>query len=122
MTARVLNTRSQGAIAEDLACEYLLKHGYKILQRNYAFVGNFKGGEIDIIAKHGEAIHFIEVKSRTNDAFGLGREAVGTAKQRTIRKLAIHYLVAHKLYDRASVSFDVIEITCDKVEHLINCF
>jgi len=117
-----MNTRVMGNNAEDLACAHLLKNGFKILQRNYSLKSNNQGGEIDIIAQKGERIHFIEVKARTTNTYGLGREAVRFQKQRTIRKLATHYLVVHKLWERVPVSLDIIEITCGKVEHIENCF
>ncbi len=48
-----------GQIGEDCACEYLEKNGYRVIERNYLK----KWGEIDIIAKKGQKVHFIEVKS-----------------------------------------------------------
>lgn len=48
-----------GEIGENLACEYLQKNGYKILDRNYSR----KWGELDIVARKGNIIHFVEVKS-----------------------------------------------------------
>jgi len=81
-----------------------------------------QGGEIDIIAKNGERIHFIEVKMRQTDKFGTGREAVTPAKQKTIRRLATRWLVEKDLYDIAPVSLDVIEISGDGIEYFDNCF
>jgi putative endonuclease len=52
-----------GQIGEDFACEYLSKEGYKIIDRNYLK----KWGEIDIVAKKGKKIHFVEVKSVSRD-------------------------------------------------------
>jgi len=54
-----MNSRNKGNLAEDRACEYLQKLGYKIVERNFYC----KGGEIDIIAYKDEVFHFIEVKS-----------------------------------------------------------
>lgn len=51
--------RKTGDLGEDLACQFLVKRGYQILERNYLR----KWGEIDIVAKKGEVIHFVEVKS-----------------------------------------------------------
>ena len=59
--------RIKGDIGENIACKYLIKNHYKILERN------FKNsiGEIDIIARHKKEIVFVEVKSRTNTAYGV---------------------------------------------------
>ena len=57
-----MNSRNIGNIAEEKACEYLQKLGYKIVERNFYC----KGGEIDIIAHKDEVFHFIEVKSGKN--------------------------------------------------------
>ena len=115
--------REKGMIAEDVATSYLLTKGFVVLQRNYCLKNNFQGGEIDIIAKKGERIHFIEVKARTTDKYGLGREAVTVHKQKTIRKVATVYLLKHKLYDKVACSFDIIEIgENNKIEYFENCF
>ncbi|PAF54188.1 hypothetical protein BKH42_01375 [Helicobacter sp. 13S00482-2] len=55
-------SRKKGLYAESLACEYLQKNGYEIIQRNFSS----KYGEIDIIALKSKIIHFIEVKSGKN--------------------------------------------------------
>ncbi|MCW1359813.1 YraN family protein [Campylobacter sp. US33a] len=52
-----------GMKAEDRACKFLKKQGYKIIERNF----HSKFGEIDIIAKKNEILHFIEVKSTAGD-------------------------------------------------------
>ena len=116
------NSREKGRKAEDLAVSYLVKNDFKILQRNYAFSNNFKGGEIDIIAVYKNTIHFIEVKARETDNFGLGRESVTRPKQQSIRKMATHYLATNKIYGEVHVSFDVIEISNSKVDYFENCF
>jgi putative endonuclease len=117
-----MNNRAKGNFAENIAADFLQKAGYKIIARNYAINTNFKGGEIDIIAQKNDTIHFVEVKSRDTDLFGLGREAVNFKKQKTIRRLATHYLVTHNLYETARVSLDVIEITNGKPDYFENCF
>jgi putative endonuclease len=114
-----MNKRESGRAAEDLACGYLCENGFKILARNYSLRANFHGGEIDIIASKGGRIHFIEVKSRTTDRFGAGREAVNAPKQETIRRLAACWLAKHS---DPACSFDVIEITRGHPEHFENCF
>jgi len=56
---KLTEKRKTGNLGEDLACRFLMKHGFQIIDRNYLK----KCGEIDIIAKKDSKIHFIEVKS-----------------------------------------------------------
>lgn len=101
---------------------HLITHGFDIIERNYSFKTNFHGGEIDIIARRGSVVHFIEVKSRSTDAFGCGREAVTYLKQKTIRRMATAWLCKNKLYDKIDIAFDIIEITNREIELFENCF
>ena len=118
----MIQNREKGTVAEIRAMKYLESRGFKAVAMNYCMKSNFQGGEIDLIMKKGERIHFIEVKHRSTDKFGLGRESVTPAKQKTIRRLATRWLVEKDLYDIAPVSFDVVEITNDKIEYFENCF
>ena len=78
-------------IGEDLASNFLLKKGYKILERNFR-----KGyGEIDIIAVYKNILVFVEVKTRTSDAFGQPFEAIGYFKLQNITKGANFYKALH---------------------------
>ena len=77
-----------GDSAEEIALKYLQEQDYKILKKNF----KTKIGEIDIIAKQNDYIVFVEVKYRTNDYFGMPREAVNYQKQRKIRMVATQYL------------------------------
>lgn len=72
-----MNTRKIGTAGETLAEKYLKKQGYKILQKNFVA----PHGEIDIVAKDGDYIVFVEVKRRKSTAFGLPCEAVDARKQ-----------------------------------------
>ena len=56
--------RKIGDIGENIACKFLMKRGFEIIEKNY----NKKWGEIDIIAKKGQKLHFVEVKSVTRDS------------------------------------------------------
>lgn len=62
----------EGKIGEDAAAYYLTKHGYRIICRNFRCIQ----GEIDIIAKDGNNLVFIEVKTRTSTKYGEAKEAV----------------------------------------------
>jgi len=97
--------RSLGDRGEDLAAVLLKKQGYKIMERNY----RTPLGEIDLIARHGKVLVFIEVKTRASARFGAGQEAVHYGKQARYRKLAEYYLKQNRLGEIA-VRFDVVGI------------
>lgn len=113
---RIFN-KALGDSGEEVACKYLKKKHYKILERNY----KNPVGEIDIIAKHKGVIIFVEVKTRTSDFFGLPREAVDEYKQEKIRRVALGYLKRSRAMD-SLIRFDVIEVIDGKVEHIGNAF
>ncbi|MDO5382884.1 MAG: YraN family protein [Eubacteriales bacterium] len=112
------NNRQTGSDYENLACNYLIKNGYEIIERNY----RCKTSEIDIIAKKANWIIFIEVKYRSSREYGISLEAVNARKQMRIRKAAEIYLVTH--YKRMDIPcrFDVIGIDGDKITHIKNAF
>ncbi|MBI4794256.1 MAG: YraN family protein [Deltaproteobacteria bacterium] len=98
--------RQLGDAGEALAAAALKKQGYKILERNYVT----PLGEIDLIARHGRALVFIEVKTRRSLRFGEPQDAVTPAKQARIQKLADYYL-QRKRVGEVEVRFDVVGIT-----------
>jgi putative endonuclease len=97
-----------GRQGEEAAVEFLKSHGYKIVQRNY----KNKLGEMDIVAKDGKTLCFIEVKTRTNLNFGYPQEAVTRQKQKKLNRVALSYLKQYNLlnfparFDIASVMFN----------------
>jgi putative endonuclease len=94
-----------GRTGEDLACEELERRGYAIIARRY----RRRGGELDIIARDGQTMVFVEVKTRVGRAFGEACEAVTANKRRTITRLALDYLMRHRLTE-CSCRFDVVSI------------
>ena len=112
-----MNTKSIGNKGENIAAKYLAKQGYKVLQRNY----NCHYGEVDIVAKDGDYIVFVEVKSRTSTAFCMPREAVDWHKQQRIINCAKSWLVANKKYG-SNVRFDVAEVLNGEVTLLKDAF
>ena len=80
---------STGNYGETLACKYLEKQGYKILERNY----RIRGGEIDIIAMDGEYMVFVEVKTRSSHEFGLPVESITPWKIKHLLKATQFYLL-----------------------------
>lgn len=106
-----------GNKGEDAATTHLLKNGYTIIARNYSCTM----GEVDIIAAKNNILFFIEVKTRSTDAFGGPVAAVNKAKQKRIAKAAISFIKTKKPAFEA-VIFDIIAITAGNVEHIPNAF
>ncbi|MDH3348458.1 MAG: YraN family protein [Desulfobulbaceae bacterium] len=100
------NHISLGQNGEDAAAAYLQKKGYKVLARNY----RQRFGELDIIARDGEVLVFVEVKTRRSQRYGTPFEAVDRRKQRQLSKVALHYISRHNLYDQ-SARFDIVAVT-----------
>ncbi len=97
-----------GKSGEDLACRELRRRGYEILARRY----RTRIGELDIVARDGATIVFVEVKTRTTAAFGEPGEAVGARKQHKMWLMASDYLLRRGLHDRPC-RFDVVAISLD---------
>lgn len=112
-----MNRRAYGNEGEQAACEYLLKKGWRILDRNVR-----RGrGEIDIIARKRKIITFVEVKRRSSLAFGNPAEAVNTEKQRRIAQAAALYVQEQGL-ENEKLRFDVIEILSGDIRHIEGAF
>jgi putative endonuclease len=93
-----------GAWGEDLAAQFLINKGLKIIQRNF----RTREGEIDLIALDGETLLFVEVKTRTNTEFGFPEEAVTDEKLDHLYEAAEEYLAEHLEYENWRV--DVVAI------------
>jgi putative endonuclease len=94
-----------GKMGEDLACRELERRGYAIVARRY----RRRGGELDIVARDGPTLVFVEVKTRDGRWFGGAAEAVTGLKRRRIVQLALEYLMRHRLSD-CPCRFDVVSI------------
>ena len=113
-----------GAWGESVAAEYLRKKRYRLLASGY----RSRFGEIDLIARKGKILCFVEVKTRTNLQCGLPRDYVTAAKQEKLRKTAAFYLMEKEL--DCPVRFDVAEVYSDgmhspesiRIEYLENAF
>ena len=112
-----MENKKIGNAGEDLACRYLEKRGYKILERNKHYS---RFCEIDIIAEYKNTLVFVEVKTRTTNDFGTPFEAITKSKYENIKKGIQFYLQVHKFQ---KYRIDVIGITLKpelKIEHLKN--
>lgn len=112
-----MNNREFGNNGEDIACLYLMKNGYEILERNLHFS---KFCEIDIVAKYKKQIVFVEVKTRKTDNFGTPLEAITPKKLENIKTGVFSYIQKHDIKD---YRIDAIGITIYpqiQIKHLKN--
>jgi putative endonuclease len=94
-----------GKTGEDLACRELERRGYAIVTRRY----RRRDGELDIIARDGPTLVFVEVKARDGHAFGDAAEAVTALKRRRMARLALDYVARYRL-SNCPCRFDVVSI------------
>lgn len=99
-----------GRHGEDLAADHLEAAGLQILARNW----RCRDGELDIVARDGPSLVFVEVKTRSSLAYGAPGEAVGRAKSARIRQLALRWIMAQRDLGEAAfwstVRFDVVSV------------
>lgn len=116
------NYRQKGSFAEALAEEYLVQKGYTIKTRNFHF-GRY--GEIDIIAKEGTTLVFVEVKARWTKRFGSAEESITSKKIMSLRRVAEGYLYINKI-ENTECRFDTIaidgSINPPFINHIENAF
>ncbi len=100
-----------GQQAENLAAAEMVRRGYRIVERNYRCFS----GELDIVARDGDVLVFVEVRSRADPDHGHASEMVSRRKQRQVSRVAAHYLAARRpQFDEAR--FDVVAKTGDQLE------
>ena len=117
-------TNLLGPWGEALAADYLRRRGYEILAANY----RCRLGEIDLVARKGGFLAFVEVKLRSGDGHGQAREFVDRRKQERLKKTALLWLSQHESAEQPR--FDVVEIYAPagtatrrpKIIHLENAF
>ena len=112
------NKRELGSFYENIACEYLLKNNFKIIDRNF----RTKYGEIDLIGFDGTYLVFVEVKYKKNNKLGYAIEAVTKRKAEQVRKMAYIYLYIKKYSINTDIRFDIISIDNNKLEWTKNAF
>ncbi len=104
-----------------MAARHLETLGWAIIARNW----RCRAGEIDLVARDGNTLVFVEVRTRTARAKVPPRQSVGWSKQRRVARAALHYLRNHNLL-RQRTRFDVIAIVMEKkgpvLEHFRGAF
>ena len=112
------SSKRTGLYYETQAAVFLEKQGYQILERNF----RCPAGEIDLIAKEGEYLCFVEVKYRSERETGTPEEAVDARKQKRISRAALYYLMKKGLGDTTPSRFDVVGIRPDRIRVTKNAF
>ena len=110
-----------GGYGERLAGRYLVSQGLVLLDRNW----RCPAGEVDLIARDGADVVFVEVKTRRSVRFGPPSEAVGPEKVRRLRRLAVQWLAANQRGGFEQVRFDVVSVLLGRsaaVQHLRGVF
>ena len=109
-----------GEKGEQLAIDFLIKKGYKILERNYRFLK----AEVDIIAQKENTLAVVEVKTRSTAYFGNPQDFVNPKKIKLLLSAIDHYVVEKDL--DVEVRFDIMAIIHQKnktkIEHLEDAF
>ncbi len=124
MAGKQVTTKASGDWGEAQVAEYLRRRGCKIVAAKY----RCRFGEIDLIAREGNTLCFVEVKVRSGTEFGLPREYVTAGKRRRLRTTAEYYLATHDA--DVPCRFDVAEVYTDgtrapehaRIEYLENAF
>jgi putative endonuclease len=102
-----------GKIGEEIAAEFLRKKGYKILDRNYKFQipGDLQKGEIDIVAKKGDTICFVEVKTLKDPKIEIfPEEKVDFQKRKKLIKVAESWLIKNKIPLNSKWQIDIVSV------------
>lgn len=101
--------RTLGAYGENLAAEFLLRHGFAIVAQNF----RVRGAELDIIAHRDNALYFVEVKTRSGVSYGVPESAIHYYKQRHIQFAAQIFLAQNPQYAEGEMHFSSIAIEVD---------
>ena len=99
---------------ERVAARHYRLRGYRILGANVVAGGN----ELDLIARRGRRLVFVEVKERSSSGFGGGIAAVNGEKRRRVRRAAASWLQAHPETASLEIRFEVAAVTDGRVERL----
>jgi putative endonuclease len=103
-----------GRLGEDLALKKIKSLGYKCIVRNY----RCPLGEVDLIAKDGDTLVFIEIKTRRDRSLGYAKESINARKKRQLSKVALAYMKSHDVAEAKS-RFDVVAVHIRESKHEI---
>lgn len=118
MTSRHFASDRQmlGRLGEEVAARYLERLGLVVVGRNV----RMSGGEIDLVARHGDELVFVEVKTRIGDGSTAPDEVIGEAKLRRLERLAHAYVEQHTDPEHPW-RIDVVVIVLSRSGQLVRC-
>jgi len=107
-----MNSGTTGKLGEKIACQFLEKKGYRILDKNFIFRFPYspQKGEIDIVAKKGDTLVFVEVKTLRNSRFFSPEEKVNLGKIRKIIQCSEFWMVKHNFPFDTKRQIDIIAV------------
>ena len=114
---------SLGRAGEEAAVRYLQKKGMRMVERNF----RCRMGELDIVARDGPYLVFVEVRTVTGIAFGTAQESVDGKKKRKLRQVAMYYIQCNKAACQPA-RFDVVGVVMNqagsvlRIDHIVNAF
>jgi putative endonuclease len=118
--AKPSKRREVGALGEKLAADFLKKRGYRIVERNF----RCRQGEIDIIARHGECLVFVEVRTKQSSDFGTPEESVTARKREKLASVAEAYIRSHDSPSSWRIDVVAVELSphgrVSRLEHIEN--
>ncbi len=101
-----MNTRRDGDTHEQVALEFLLERGYRLVKRQFHYG---RAGEIDLVMRDGEVYVMVEVKGRRDHSMGLPEEAVTASKRNRIRQVARGFFYCFGI-ESYEARFDVVAV------------
>jgi putative endonuclease len=104
----MMKRRETGILGEKLACDFLSKNGYRIIEKNF----RCPGAEIDIIAQQQDVLVFVEVRTKRSRQFGSPEESITPAKMEKLRNAAAYYWQSRSNLSE-SWRIDVVAIQMD---------
>lgn len=113
-----MDRRQVGTLAENSAAAFLEAQGFSIIARNFLR----RVGELDLVARSGDLLLIVEVRTRADDRFGGAAASVGRSKQRRIAATAALFLDQHPELRRCRARFDVITVRNGRIEWLQHAF
>lgn len=113
-----MNKRKLGTEYEQKACAFIEDEGMEVIETNY----RTRVGEIDIIARDGKELVFLEVKFRKDRRHGGAEYAIPRSKQQTIIRVAKVYIKMHHLSFHGFYRFDAVLIDGEEITHIRNAW
>ena len=104
-----MKRKDTGILGEKLAAGFLKKRGYRIQETNY----RCPDGEVDIVARHGDFLVFVEVRTKRSSEFGTPEESITPNKMAKLRTVAAHYRQTHHDLP-SSWRIDVVAVEVDR--------